>query len=82
MTIWAYERQIVQTFIEPGKSIQNATIVSFKGKFRDECLNQNLFGNLEEAREVIENWRNDYNQTRPHSSLAYLIPTEYLAFLR
>ena len=57
MTIWDYERQIVQTFIEPGKPIQNATIESFNGKFRDECLNQNLFRNLEEGREVIEIWR-------------------------
>lgn len=82
MTIWDYERQIVQTFIEPGKPIQNATIESFNGKFRDECLNQNLFRNLEEDREVIEIWRNDYNQTRPHSSLGYLTPTEYAASLR
>ena len=80
--IWAYERQIVQTFIEPGKPIQNATIESFNGKFRDECLNQNLFRNLVEARGVIEIWRNDYNQTRPHSSLGYLTATEYAASVR
>ena len=82
MTIWDYERQIVQTFIEPGKPIQNATIESFNGKFRDECLNQNLFRNLEEDREIIEIWRNDYNQIRPHSTLGYLTPTEYAASLR
>ncbi|NLA79856.1 MAG: transposase [Chloroflexi bacterium] len=44
-------------------------------------MNQNLFRNLEEAREVIENWRNDYNRTRPHSSLGYMTPNEYAARL-
>lgn len=81
MNIWAYEKQIVQTFIDPGKPIQNATIESFNGKLRDECLDQYLFRNLEEAREIIETWRNEYNQTRPHSSLVYMTPNEYAASL-
>lgn len=58
MKVWTYEKQISQTFIDPGKPIQNATIESFNGKLRDECLNQNLFRSLEEAREIVEAWRN------------------------
>jgi putative transposase len=71
----------VQTFIDPGKPVQNAYIESFNGKLRDECLNQNLFKNLEEAKDIIESWRVEYNQTRPHSSLGYLTPSEYAASL-
>jgi hypothetical protein len=52
----------------PGKPTQNALIESFNGKFRDECLNQNWFVDLRHAREVIEDWRVDYNTVRPHSS--------------
>ena len=57
--------------IEPGKPTQNAQIESFNGKFRDECLNENWFLSLQEAREKIEAWRRDYNQARPHSALRY-----------
>lgn len=81
MNIWTYDKQIVQTFIDPGKPIQNGTIKSFNGKLRDECLNQYLFRNLEEARGIIETWRNEYNQTHPHSSLGYMTPNEYAANL-
>jgi putative transposase len=81
MNTWPYEKQIIQIFIDPGKSIQNAYIESFNGKFRDECLNQYLFRNLEEARDMIEAWRNEYNQSRPHSALGYLTPAEYGASL-
>ncbi len=69
LNAWTHEKQIVQTFIDPGKPVQNAYIESFNGKLRDECLNQNLFKNLEEAKDIIESWRVEYNQTRPHSSL-------------
>jgi len=66
-------------FIDPGKPVQNAFIESFNGKFRDECLNQSWYTNLEDARQVIEAWRVDYNTVRPHSSLGYLTPVEYAA---
>jgi transposase InsO family protein len=66
-------------FIEPGKPVQNAFIESFNGKFRDECLNQNWFVSLNDARQIIENWRVDYNTVRPHSSLGYLTPEEFAA---
>ena len=68
-------------FIDPGKPVQNAFIESFNGKFRDECLNQSWYTNLEDARQVIEAWRVDYNTVRPHSSLGYLTPVEYAAIV-
>ena len=59
--------------------MQNAFIESFNGKFRDECLNQNWFVSLDDARRTIEAWRIDYNSLRPHSSLDYLTPEEFAA---
>jgi len=60
-------------------AVQNAFVESFNGKFRDECLNQNWFTSLDDAQAKIEAWRHDYNQTRPHSSLGNLTPSEYAA---
>ena len=71
----------MQTFIDPGKPVQNAYIESFNGKLQDECLKQKLYKNLEEAKDNLESWRVEYNQTRPHSSLGYLTPSEYAASL-
>ena len=65
-TLWHY--------IAPGKPIQNAFVESFIGKFRDECLNEEVFAGLAEARAVIERWRLDYNRVRPHSAHAGLTP--------
>ena len=79
---WAYERGISLRFIAPGKPVQNAFIESFNGRFRDECLNQHWFVNLAHARRVVETWRLDYNQARPHSSLGYLTPNEFALSLR
>jgi len=76
---WAYTNGVALHFIDPGKPVQNAFIESFNGKFRDECLNQNWFTSLEDARQIIEAWRKDYNTVRPHSSLGYLTPREYAA---
>ncbi len=76
---WAYAHGVALHFIEPGKPVQNAFIESFNGKFRDECLNQNWFGSLDEARRIIEAWRVDYNTVRPHSSLGYRTPAEFAA---
>jgi putative transposase len=74
---WAYAKGIRLHFIEPGKPAQNAFIESFNGKFRDECLNQELFYNLADARIKIEKWRQDYNNFRPHSSLGNMTPNEF-----
>jgi len=76
---WAFEHRVELHFIAPGKPIQNAHIESFNGKFRDECLNENWFLTLQEAREKIEAWRRDYNQVRPHSGLGYQTPAEFAA---
>lgn len=74
---WAQYRKIQLDFIQPGKPTQNAFIESFNGKFRDECLNMNWFYNLQEAKKIVNNWKEDYNQQRPHSSLGDISPYEY-----
>jgi len=74
---WAEQRGIPLIYIQPGKPVQNSYIESFNGRFRDECLNANWFENLGDARKKIEAWRLDYNQHRPHSSLAYRTPEEF-----
>jgi len=71
---WAYENKVKLAFIEPGKPTQNGHIESFNGRFRAECLDQEWFGSLTQAREIIEEWRIHYNSKRPHSSLNYLPP--------
>jgi putative transposase len=57
--------------------VENAYVESFNGKFRDECLNSNWFASLLHAQALIETWRADYNQVRPHSSLDGQSPQEY-----
>jgi putative transposase len=74
---WAYERRIRLRFIAPGKPVQNAFIESFNGRLRDECLNQHWFWSVADARLIVEAWRLDYNQSRPHSALGGMTPEEY-----
>jgi len=74
---WAYERGVRLRFIAPGKPVQNAFIESFNGRLRDECLNLNWFFGVGDARQIVEAWRLDYNQARPHGSLGGLTPEEY-----
>ncbi len=61
-------------FIEPGSLWENGYIESFNGKLRDELLNREIFMTLLEARVLIEEWRREYNQVRPHSALRYKPP--------
>lgn len=75
---WAYSKGVKLDFIRPGKPTDNGHIESFNGKFRDGCLNENYFLDLEEAKEVIENWRIEYNTLRPHDSLDDLTPEEFM----
>ena len=75
---WAYRRGVQLDFIRPGKPVENAFIESFNGRLRDECLNVHQFASLAEAQAIIEAWRCDYNQRRPHSSLGHLTPNEFL----
>jgi len=74
---WAEQSGVPLIYIQPGKPVQNSYIESFNGRFRDECLNANWFENLADARRKIEAWRLDYNEARPHSSLAYRTPQEF-----
>ena len=74
---WAYRKGVKLNFIRPGKPIENAFAESFIGRLRDECLNTNWFMNLRHARDIIEEWRRDYNEVRPHSSLKGATPKEY-----
>lgn len=75
---WLESRGVQTCYIEPGKPWQNARGESFNGKFRDEFLNMEVFRSLEEARVMTENWRRHYNEDRPHSSLGYKTPLEFL----
>ena len=74
---WVYQRKVQLDFISPGKPVESAFIDSFNGSLRGECLNANWFTDIEDARQVIEAWRIDYNEVRPHSSLGQLPPAAY-----
>jgi putative transposase len=77
LDVWAYRNQVQLHFIQPGKPAQNSFVESFNSRVREECLNQNWFTGLNDARRQIENWRVDYNQVRPHSSLGDQTPEEF-----
>jgi len=71
---WLNELGVKTLFIEPGSPWENGYIESFNGKLRDELLNREVFYNLVEAKILIEQWRKEYNQIRPHSALHYRPP--------
>jgi len=73
---WLALRGTQTVYIAPGHPWENGYAESFIGKFRDECLNEEVFRSVEEARVVIAGWRWEYNQVRPHSSLGYQTPAE------
>lgn len=74
---WAQEAAIRINYIEPGSPWENGHVESFHGKFRDDCLNREAFGNLLEATVVVEDWRRQYNEKRPHSALGYETPRAF-----
>ena len=74
---WQEDRKVDWHYIAPGKPMQNGFVESFNGRMRDECLNEHLFDSLHHARNLVAAWRIDFNQNRPHSSLAGLTPHEY-----
>lgn len=78
LDLWCYQNGVSLDFSRPGKPTDKAHVESFNGKFRDECLNQSYFLSVPDARAIIEAWRIDYNQNRPHSSLGGLTPDEFL----
>ena len=69
---WAGDTGVAWHYIDPGKPQQNGLIESFNGSLRDECLNEEIFDSLTDARQKLAIWRYDYNNVRPHSSLGNL----------
>ena len=76
---WLAEQGCQTIYISPGSPWENAYIESLIGKFRKECVDRYLFYTMKEARSIIEDWRNEYNQYRPHSALGYLPPSAFAA---
>ena len=74
---WAHKRNIEIEYIEPGKPVQNAHVESFNSRFRDECLNEEIFLDLADAKKKIEKWRRYYNENRPHTSLKFKTPKQF-----
>jgi putative transposase len=79
MDSWAYRNGVRLDFIRPGKPVENAFIESFNGRLRDECLHAEVFLDLADARRRILEWKLDYNESRPHSSLGDVSPSEFAA---
>jgi putative transposase len=69
MDLWAYQNGVKIDFSRPGKPADNAFVESFNGTFRAECLDAHWFNDLNEAKRIIEDWRQKYNESRPHRSL-------------
>jgi transposase InsO family protein len=78
---WTKEHQVEWHYIAPGRPMQNGYIESFNGRMRDELLNESLFVDLDQARQLIGAWAADYNTARPHSSLGYKTPAAYAGTL-
>ena len=74
---WLEAAQIKTLYIKPGSPWENGHIESFHDKRRGECLNRELFGSLLEAQIILEAWRTEYNDERPHRSLRYQTPSEW-----
>jgi len=74
---WAYLNGVELDFSRPGRPTDNAFIEAFNGRLREECLNENWFLSLEDAREKVTAWREEYNRRRPHGSLGNLSPEEF-----
>jgi putative transposase len=80
--LWAYHHGVQIDFSRRGKPTDNCFIETFNGSLRDECLNVHWFESLEEAKEKIEAWRRDYNESRPHQALREQTPVEFAAQAR
>jgi transposase InsO family protein len=74
LRMWLQRLGVGTLFIEPGSPWENGYVESFNGKLRDECLNRELFSTLTEAKVLIEQWRKEYNEVRPHSACGYQPP--------
>ena len=76
---WAQKHGVGLEHSRPGKSTNNGFVESFNGRLRDECLNQNIFASLADARHLIEAWRQEHTHNRPHSALGWQSPETYRA---
>jgi putative transposase len=79
MEIWSHQTGVKLDFIRPGKPVENGFVESFNGRLRDECLNSEVFLDATDAQRKLEQWRSDFNRTRPHSSLDDRTPAEFAA---
>ena len=77
MDLWAYHNHVQIDFSRPGKPTDNAHVKSFNGTFRAECLDVHWFMTLTEAKQIVESWRQEYNESRPHRSLGERTPNEF-----
>jgi len=77
MDLWAYRNGVRIDFSRPGKPTDNAFVESFNGTLRAECLDAHWFATLAEAKQLIELWRREYNESRPHRALGEQTPREF-----
>jgi putative transposase len=77
LDLWAYVNKVRIDFSRPGKPTDNAHVESFNGRLREECLNSHWFVSMRDAKRVIEAWRTDYNESRPHRALGNRTPEEF-----
>ena len=76
---WLKEKHVETLYVEPGSPWENGYIESFNGKLRDEVLNREVFYSVKEAKVIVESWRLEYNNHRPHSGLGYMTPAAFAA---
>jgi putative transposase len=74
---WLKQRHVGTLYIEPGSPWENGYIESFNGKLRDGILDRELFYSVKEAKAIVEDWRLEYNNHRPHSGLGYMTPAAF-----
>jgi putative transposase len=82
LDLWAYHHKVRIDFSRPGKPTDNCYVETFNGSLRDECLNVHWFETLDQARKMIEAWRRDYNESRPHMALAEVSPLDFARRMR
>jgi len=76
---WLKRNHVETLYIAPGSPWENGYIESFNGKLRDDVLNREAFYSAKEAKVIVENWRLEYNNHRPHSGLCYMTPAAFAA---
>jgi len=77
MDLWAYQNGVRIAFSRPGKPTDNAFVESFNGTFRAECLDAHWFTTWTDTRKIVETWRKEYNESRPHRALGERTPNEF-----